>query len=306
MTCKEALIIRKEKHVGFIKKIQLKLHIISCDFCKMFTDNDIGLLKKRHLSLEKNIKEEKYDKLPISIGILSWKSPKKLLGTLLTYLENDLLENVNDVTILFNEASDLDIKLAQFFGIHYIAKTKNIGIGQGFLELAKVAKTDHILILENDWHLIENKNTTIKQLKSGLDLLNKGFDVVRYRSKNNPGYPHFSFGFKGRELEYYDEWHQLTSPHLLDAIHWTPLPDVKFRDQIQKEGDYYVTTSRYGNWTNNPCMFKKNFYISVIEPFTGEGIDLERRIAYWWPRQNFKVAHGDGLFKHVDIDKYGK
>jgi hypothetical protein len=44
----------------------------------------------------------------------------------------------------------------------------------------------------------------------------------------------------------------------------------------------------------------------VIEPFMGEGIDLERKIAYWWPRQNFKVAHNEGLFKHNDYQKYGK
>jgi isopentenyl phosphate kinase len=38
----------------------------------------------------------------------------------------------------------------------------------------------------------------------------------------------------------------------------------------------------------------------------GEGIDLERKIAYWWPRQEFKVVHGEGLFTHKDIYKYGK
>jgi hypothetical protein len=51
---------------------------------------------------------------------------------------------------------------------------------------------------------------------------------------------------------------------------------------------------------------KKEFYLNVIEPFMGEGIDLERKIAYWWPRQNFKVGHNEGLFKHNDYLKYGK
>jgi hypothetical protein len=38
----------------------------------------------------------------------------------------------------------------------------------------------------------------------------------------------------------------------------------------------------------------------------GDGIDLERKIAYWWPRQSYSVAHGEGLFKHNDWQKYGK
>lgn len=36
----------------------------------------------------------------------------------------------------------------------------------------------------------------------------------------------------------------------------------------------------------------------------GNGIELEGKISAWWARQNFKVAHGEGLFKHEDLKKY--
>jgi len=244
-------------------------------------------------------------KLPISVGILSWNAPQTLVETLTTYFQREFLHNVNDVCILFNEVSESDKQIAEHFGIPYIGKETNIGIGKGFLELTQQAKTDNVLILENDWHLIEDLSTTLDRLQSGLTLLDKGFDVIRYRHRKEPGFPHFSFQYQGRELTYYDDWHECTSPHLLDSLHWLD-PSEQFPQYIQKEDEYFITTSRYGNWTNNPCLYKKDFYLNTIQPFMGEGIDLERKIAYWWPRQSFKVAHGEGLFKHLDIQKYGK
>ena len=245
-------------------------------------------------------------KLPISVGILSWNSPQTLVETLTSYFEREFLHNVNDVCILFNEVSEQDKQVAEHFGIPYIGKETNIGIGKGFMELTKQCKTDNVLILENDWQLIENLETTLERLQSGLDLLNSGVDVVRYIHRRNPGHPLFSVKYKGRELDYYDDWHECIAPHLLDSIHWIEEPEKEFEGLIGKNGEYFTTTSRYGNWTNNPCLYKKDFYLSVIEPFMGEGIDLERKIAYWWPRQTFKVVHGEGLFTHKDIAKYGQ
>ena len=45
------------------------------------------------------------EKLPISIGILSWKSGQTLVNTLTTYHDNGLFDLVNDVCILFQEFS---------------------------------------------------------------------------------------------------------------------------------------------------------------------------------------------------------
>ena len=246
------------------------------------------------------------EKLPLSIGILSWKSGQTLVNTLQTYFDRKFLHQVNDVCILFQEVSEQDKQIAEHFNIPYIGLNDNIGIGQGFIQLTEQAKTDNVMVLEHDWKLIEDAQITIDRIKSGIELLDNGYSCIRYRHRANPGHPHFSFQYKGRELDYYDDWHEVTSPHLLDAIHWIEEPDKQFEGLISKNGEYYTTTSRYGNWTNNPCLYKKDFYLKVIEPFMGEGIDLERKIAYWWPRQEFKVVHGEGLFTHKDIAKYGK
>jgi len=243
------------------------------------------------------------NKLPISIGILSWHSGQTLIDTLFSYHQNGLLDIINDITILFQEITNEDKQIANHFSLPYIGLNENVGIGKAFIQLVENTQTENILLLEHDWHLIENLETTYNRLSSGLKLLDDGFTSIRYRHRKQPGYPHFSFKYKGNELNYYDDWHQCTAPHLLDSIHWMD-PSISFPDKIKKEGEYFTTTSRWGNWTNNPCLIKKEFYINNISPFVGEGIDLEKKISYWWSRQNFKIAHGEGLFEHVDLRKY--
>lgn len=245
------------------------------------------------------------EKLPLSIGILSWKSGQVLVNTLQTYFEREFLHQVNDVTILFQEFSEQDKQIAEHFNIPYIGLKENIGIGQGFIRLTENAQTDNVLVLEHDWKLIEDKETTEKRIKSGIELLENGYDCIRYRHRKHPGHPHFSFQYRGRELDYYDKEIEVTSPHLLDSVHWTD-PAEQFSDKIQKEGEYFVTTSRWGNWTNNPCLYKKNFYLETVKPFAGSGIALEGNISKWWAQQTYKVAHGEGLFHHLDEGKYGR
>ena len=243
------------------------------------------------------------EKLQISIGILAWDSGQTLVNTLHSYFEREFLHQVNDVCILFQEASEQDKQIAEHFGIPYIALDNNIGIGQGFIQLTEQAKTDYVLILEHDWKLIEDKETTRVRLKSGVDMLNKGYSCIRYRHRANPGHPHFSFQYQGRELDYYDKELEATSPHLLDSVHWCN-PSVKFDDKIQKDGEYFISTSRWGNWTNNPCLYKKDFYLETVKQFAGEGIALEGNISKWWAQQTYKVAHGEGLFSHKDEGKH--
>ncbi len=245
-------------------------------------------------------------KLQISIGILAWKSGQTLANTLSTYAFNGLLDISEDIFILFNEFSETDHQIATHFGISYIPINSNIGIGLGLLKLAEKAKLENLLLLEHDWKLIENKEVLYERLKSGIDLLNKDVSCVRYRHRKDPGFPHFSFKYQGRELDYFDEYYQMKSPHLLDSVHWCD-PAKNFPQHIQKEGEYFISTSRYGNWTNNPCMYKTSFYKDIASKFiTNSGeIVSEGEIAIYWAQQTYKVAHGEGLFKHIDEGKYG-
>jgi PHD/YefM family antitoxin component YafN of YafNO toxin-antitoxin module len=245
------------------------------------------------------------EKLPISIGILSWHSGQVLVDTLTTYHNNGLFDMVNDVTILFQEVTPQDIQIATHFGLDFIGLQKNIGIGKAFIRLTENAQSDYVLVLEHDWNLIEDRETTYNTLKRSYQAIEMGLDVVRLRHRVNPGNPHFSFRHKGKELTYYDDEIGATSPHLLDSIHWLD-PSVEFPEYIKKSEDMFWTTSRYGNWTNNPCLYKKQFYLDTVKPFAGEGIALEGNIGKWWVKQEYKVGHNEGLFMHNDWAKYGR
>ena len=249
-------------------------------------------------------------KLPLSIGILAWNSGQTLVNTLTSYYYSGLLSLTDDIKLFFQEFNDDDRRIAEHFKIDYIPSKTNIGIGKAFIELVKSAKHENFLILEHDWKLVENPETTFNRLKNGIEFLDRGTSTIRFRHRKEPGYPHFSEKYMNVGWDYIDPWIETKSSHLLDCIHWIENPEQQFPEKISKVDflgeNYYVANSEVSNWTNNPGLFKTEFFQQILTQFPGEGIDLEKNISYWWARQNITCAHGEGLFKHEDIEKYGK
>lgn len=243
--------------------------------------------------------------LPLSIGILAWKSDSALENTLNSYKNNGLLNISDDIRIIFQEVRTKDIELANKFNLKYIGLSDNIGIGKAFSLLATSLKYSSVLLLEHDWELIENYETTYKRLLDSILLLkDNGVDCVRLRHRKDYGDPLYSRSFyENNELNFFDNTTQLYSPHLLDCVHWRENPHLDFPDKIKKISDYFLCFSRWANWTNNPCVYKKDFYLNCIKKFVGEGIELEEKISKWWAENHFTVAQGEGLFKHNDLDK---
>ena len=235
----------------------------------------------------------------LSVGILTWNAHATLENTLRSYDRAGLFDLVNDFCILAQETKQKDIDIAKHYGLDIIMCTDNIGIGEGLVELAHSAETDNILLLENDW-VIEEKFDDIlyHELQKGLFMLdNNRADVIKYRSRSSPGDPLYTLQFANREQD--------SPKHLLECVHWRENPDLDFPEYIKKDEDtkMYYAKSKYANHTNNPCMYKKEFYLNNIAPFAGIGNELEGKIDGWWQEQNFIVAHGEGLFTHFRIDR---
>jgi len=239
--------------------------------------------------------------MTLSIGILSWKSPLTLKQTLLSYKKNGLFDISDEIFIYFNEINNQDIKIAKNFNIDYIGTSKNIGIGQAFKLMVEYSSCEYFLFLENDWLLIENKHITKSRIKIAKDLLqNDKFDAIKLRHRKNYGEPLYTIQYKNNELK--------SLPHLLDCVHWIEDPSKKYPDYIQKitinNENWYSCNSKFANYTNNPCMYKKNFIKENIIPFsTGDGIALETDLQPWWEKQDFSICMGEGLFSHNRIDR---
>lgn len=238
-------------------------------------------------------------KLNLSVGILTWNAHTTLQNTLETYKRSGLLDMVNDVCIFAQEGKDIDYKIAAKYGSYVILSPNNVGIGNGLTVLAEEAETENILLLENDWIILDQFFPTVyDQLATGIDILDrKKADVIKYRSRRIPGDPLYSLQFANRELD--------SVKHLFECVHWRENPEKDFSEYIFKDDStgFYYCNSKYANQTNNPCMYKKDFYIKNISPFSGEGVQLEDKIDGWWQEQNFTVSHGEGLFTHHRIDR---
>lgn len=260
--------------------------------------------------MEKNVKYTIMEKLPVSIGILGWNSNNSSLpNTLFSYLRNKLFEVTDDVYIFFQQIKEEDIKLANYFSLEHFGDNENIGIAKAFHRMLKKAKYENIIILEHDWYLQENPETTYNRIKSSINLLNNGYDCIKLRSMARPGFTDFSvIRYMQNPKGYYDEELKLPYPHLLDTCHIFKDIHSYFPEEISQIYDgqcmYYTSTSRYGNYTNNPCMYKTEFFTNVLEKFLGEKDSLEGMISRWWAHQNYKIAHSEGLFTHFDVVKY--
>jgi hypothetical protein len=238
-------------------------------------------------------------KLPIDVVILGWHSTHHLRKTISSYQKNGLLDVTNKTHIFFQDVTHTDLDLAREFKLDFIASNENIGIGRAFINAAKVCSSPYVLLLEHDWQLIESSEVTYNRLKEAIELLWDGFECIKLRHRKNPGQPLHTESTMWNELESFDNHSGYHGIHTLDSLHWSN-PAERFPDKIQQRGEWFVTTSRWANFTNNPCLYKREFYIKNIEPFVGTGIDLEGNINKWWTESDIKVAHGEGLFRHGD------
>jgi hypothetical protein len=227
---------------------------------------------------------------PLSIGILSWGQQTTLRNTLDSYKRNGLLEKATQSFIFFQEISDEDIEIAEEYRINAIGIKENIGIAGGYKRMLEEVSEPYFLFLENDWvQIVDTNRGKSLALEEGYTLLTTGMaDVIRYRSRFNPGHPLWSRQFAGNEMS--------RPEYLLDSVHWDLAPEKSFPNEIARiSEDWYATTSAYANWTNNPHMVRTEWAREVLVPRL-EG-DIEKSLQ----QQEYIVAQGEGLFTHGRI-----
>ena len=240
--------------------------------------------------------------IDLTLGILTYNAPNTLERTLKGYFDKNLNSYIKEFLLYINPSrfSEQNVELAKKFNIKYHLADQNKWIGPAFKWMVEKAESENILLLEDDFFLTEeNEEKIFKILNTAVSFLKKEeADVVRLRSRRNAGNPLYSSWFAGQE-------HKCMT-HLAECVHWRDNPDLDFPEYCKKISEdpvWYRFSSKNANFTNNPCIYRKEFYKNHIIPtYCLDNTDIETAATNWWSTQDFKVIVGDGLFCHDRLD----
>jgi glycosyltransferase involved in cell wall biosynthesis len=238
----------------------------------------------------------------LTLGILTYNAPNTLRNTLQSIFSKEADKCFNQIVVYVNPSSVTKetVDVIKDFNVETYVGESNKWIAAGFKWLVENSRSNNILLLEDDFFLIEeNKDKISNILKTGTDLINQEVaDVARLRSRKSPGNPLYSSWFAGQE-------HRCMT-HLAECVHWRDTPHTDFPEHcelLNVDPVWYKFKSANANFTNNPCIFRKEFYKKHIIPqFCIDNTDIETAATSWWTNQDFTVITGDGLFCHDRLD----
>ena len=209
-----------------------------------------------------------------------------------------------------------------------VVSPENLALGLAITKMVELAKHDYVLLLEKDWELIENKETVDSRLGDSKVLVGSGAaHLVRHRHRHKPGVPlHALIMHQGREESIFRQQKNL----LCFVHHWQKDPPNQYPGRgimyrcgsIENgivEKNIFCSSSVYCQWTNNPCLFKKNWFINEVGNKFKEHYEIEKGkyglkspfldfeyYTNWrphaWTDKNFTVAVGTGLFSHAETE----
>ena len=264
------------------------------------------------------------ENLNFSIGILSWKGYASLYNSLISYEENGLNSLTQSKFICLPEYNNVGIKICNNFGYKPILFKNNIGILNGFKNLALNMPEGPLLLLENDLSLVANQKITHTLLKESLKHLYKYKAAqVRLRSIKDPGEPFHALNKYNKYWGYgtIKKIKRLLRPNKAKKLIGTGIytekePHSKFSKYISKlENGSYLITSEIMNWSNLAIMVDRNFFLNVIikeaeitdskkkiNGFKNIEIELNKQ---WWRDKRWNLIITNGLFKHLRVDDRG-
>lgn len=279
----------------------------------------------------------------ISAVVLFHGELKSLQSALTTWHQNGLLDVVDEVLLFVNGASSTQSltpkTIPQFFALpgrrrHIIHSPENLPLGLAISRMVRAARFSYVLFLEKDWALIENQTTTHSRIHYGKLLIESNIaHVVRFRHRHNPGVPlHALIMHYGREQSILDVQKNL----LCYVHHWQSHPPSMFPGKgrmtecrrpaastpvLDRDNEHvFCTASEFCQWTNNPSMFDRRWFIeNVLDEYereykiefdkfgkTSPFLDFEYYTnwrPYAWTDNKYVVALGAGLFSHDEKDE---
>lgn len=289
-------------------------------------------------SLKGNEIREKHAAAKMSIIVLFHNEYASLKGTLRSWIDKGLVAYADEILFFLNgvpNENTFKSRIPEYErelpkekrSIH--VSPQNLPLGKAITRMVELARHEYILLLEKDWQLIEEKHVMKSRLDDSKVLIGTGIaHLVRHRHRHNPGVPlHALIMHDGRE-----EAILRVQKNLLCFVHhWQKDPTVMYpgvggimrrcggKENNVEETDVYCSSSVYCQWTNNPGVFKKKWFIDEVGERFKKEYDLEfakhgksspfldfeyytNWRSYAWTDKNFTVAVGTGLFSHAETE----
>lgn len=284
-----------------------------------------------------NSVRDKYVSSKMSIVVLFHNEYGSLKTALSSWLKYGLTDYADEVLIFLNGVrSDGEFRrrLPEFEAKIPAEKRRvevspeNLPLGLAITRMVELAKYDYVLLLEKDWELIENNEVMKSRLDDSKVLVGSGVaHLVRHRHRHNPGVPlHALIMHQGREESIFRQ-----QPNLLCYCHhWMKDPVSNYpgkgymwhcggKKHNVEEEDVWCATSEYCNWTNNPGVFLKKWFLDEVGERYRKEYAIEKQKhgtsspfldfeyytnwrRYAWTEKNFSIALGAGLFSHAETE----
>ena len=280
---------------------------------------------------------EKYGAAKMSIVVLFHNEYDSMKTALNSWIEKGLIDYVDEILFFLNgvpsEAAftegipDYASRIPEPKRRLYVSK-ENLPLGLAITKMVEMASHEYILLLEKDWELIEPQEVMRSRLVDSKVIVGSGVaHLVRHRHRHNPGVPlHALIMHQGREESIIRQQKNL----LCYVHHWQKDPPNMFpgngimrrcggpQNNVDEE-DVYCSSSEYCQWTNNPGVFKKQWFMDEIGHEYRKQYEIELKQhgksspfldfeyytnwrSYAWSDKNFTVAVGTGLFRHAETE----
>jgi hypothetical protein len=280
------------------------------------------------------------NKVPVSVGILSYKAPRTISATLDDYEKNKFLDLFPEVKLFFQCVSPEDIQTAEKHNVEWCGRADNIGIQNGMRWVVENLNSEYILYLENDCPLVVDTATAEFEIRRAVKHLASGqIDVMRLRSRFTPGEQfadvrkyttvHTPSEIDDRfvptdevQISPRPEWQRFLKRVFYPSygvrmmgrsLYIEKSPEELFSKYIWKTNDgMYIVDSKVINWTNQSILTTKRFFLQMLDyadqhprsRMVNGFQDMEKPLnCRWWRRQHFKIGVSDGVFTHRRLDR---
>lgn len=282
------------------------------------------------------------DKLPVSLGMLSYKGHKTVDATLKSYAQAGFLELFQEAKVFFQGYSEEDKRIADRNGIEPVGRKDNVGIQYGMRWVAENLTSDYVLYVEMDNPLIVNAEKARIEIEKGLALLEADrVQVLRYRSRFSPGEQFsdvrkYTTAYTPQEID--PRFTQTDEVFVSDcsqisrflkrslrpfyarkmigrSLYVEKNPELRFPKYIRKtDQGIYIVDSAVINWTSQSFLTSRKFLLDILDwgdahlpskkRFNHGFPTLEPQLnGSWWRGQHFKIGVTEGIFTHERVDR---